>query len=306
MTDTEPIEAEVVESESQTNNKNKKRSMVKHEPQQTALAPAPGSIEDLMIRAVEKGDMDLIERIFALNEKVKIERKEKAFLAALSRFQSIVPKIPKTKKGYGYWYSDLGTIESKIAKAMEASGLSKRWRQDETPDSIKMYCVVSHSEGHSEETPIGPVPWDLLEKTERMNGLQHRSSVITYLQRYTLIGALGLATADDDPDGVIPEDARIEAEKQRRQPVSQPQPKPSVQKKAAAKPTATGERLPLQPAPEGEAIESSTIKVLTSKMEHAALSNGDFKKRFGLDGVEQINRKNINEVLAWIIDPRNA
>src|SRR5436305_1992466 len=111
------LEAEVVENESQNNGKSKRRSLVKHEPQN--LAPPPGSIEDLMIRAVEKGDMDLIERVFALSEKVKADRKQKAFFDALSRFQSIVPKIPKTKKGYGYWYAPLGVIEAKISKAME-------------------------------------------------------------------------------------------------------------------------------------------------------------------------------------------
>jgi len=300
---TEPIEAELVDSEPQSNGKSKKRSLIKHEPQQVAIAPPPGSIEDLMIRAVEKGDMDLIERVFALSEKVKAERKQKAFFDALSRFQSTVPKIPKTKKGYGYWYAPLGVIEAKIAKAMEVSGLSKRWRQEETPESIKMFCVVSHSEGHSEETPLGPVPWDLLEKTDRMNSLQHRSAVITYLQRYTLIGALGLATADDDPDGIIPEEARAQQAEQKRQPVNQPQPKPTAQKKAAAKPT---ERVHLKPAAAGEEVEKPTIKVLTAKMGLAALSSGDFKKRFGLDGLEQVARKDLQTVLGWIIDPQNA
>lgn len=294
---TEPIEGEIVEPE--TNGKKHRRG----KKETTAIATRTPGIEELMAQAVDTGNMDTIERVFALRQELKREAAKEAFFTALSRFQSLVPEIPKRKKGYGYLYAPLGAIEKAIKDAARECGLSKRWVLVEDADVITVSCVVTHTEGHSESTSIGPVGWDLLEKTERMNGLQHRAAVIQYLQRYTAVAALGLATADEDTDGGIsPEEAR-----KVRAAVSQPQQKPTAQKLKKVTNEQSGARSSIVPAPDGEAIEASTIKVLTSKMEHAALSNGDLKSRFpAISGIEQINRKDINAVLAWIIDPQNA
>ena len=44
----------------------------------------------------------------------------------------------------------------------------------------------------------------------KKNEIQSRGSTITYLQRYTLIGALGLTTADEDIDARIPQETITE------------------------------------------------------------------------------------------------
>lgn len=243
--------------------------------------------------------LDKIESIFVARRKAEAEAK---FFEARALFQSRVPKIPKTKKGYGYLYAPLGVIEDKIQGAMQYAGLSKAWRQEETPETVKVVCMVSHIGGHSIENPLGPVPWDLLEKTDRMNSLQHRAALLTYLQRYTLIGALGLATADDDPDGIIPEEARTQQREQSRQPVSQPQQKPTAKRAADAK--AAGEKLQLEPAAEGEAIDSATVKGLQKAMEHAALGHADLIKRFpALSSLENVKKTDSRVVMSWIADP---
>ena len=43
----------------------------------------------------------------------------------------------------------------------------------------------------------------LADKTGSKNAVQAIGSTVTYLQRYTLIGALGITTADDDMDARI-------------------------------------------------------------------------------------------------------
>jgi len=304
----QPIEAEIVHPEPEPPKKKSKALAKREETAITQTGPAPGSIEDLMVRAVEQGNMDVIERVFALGEKVRAERARKAFFDGLSQFQANMPKIPKTKKGYGYWYAPLGTIDEKIRKPMEVAGLSKRWEITQTADEVTVSAIITHAEGHSEATTIGPVGWDLLEKTERMNSLQHRSSTITYLQRYTLIGALGLSTADDDPDGVIPEDARAQKATQQRAPVSQPREKPTAAKKATSQNGKSGDRPQIEPGAEDACIEASTMKVVRSKMEHLTLSLGDFKKRFPAfkdveDPIVSIKRTDMNVVLGWLADP---
>lgn len=299
----EPKEAEVVESESEGDSPKKKGRQIARR-DNTAIAqqgPVPGSIEDLMAQAVASQNMDTIERVFKLRNEIKAEKSREAFFAALSQFQSLVPDIPKRKKGYGYFYAPIGDIDKGIKKAMDAAGLSKRWVQAETPEFVTISCVVTHTEGHSEQATIGPVGWDLLEKTERMNSLQHRAAVISYLQRYTMVAALGIATSDDT-DGataIIPEEAR----RQQRQPVSQPQQKPSAKRAAEAK-AAPGEKPQLEPAAEGEAIDSATVEGLKKAMERAVLGNTEFVKRFpALSGLENVKKTDSRVVMSWIADP---
>jgi hypothetical protein len=171
---------------------------------ETALVYQPAH---LLAIAVEKNfDIDKLEKLMALQERWEAKQALAAFNRAIAKFQALVPEIPKDKKGYSTFYAPLGTIDRVIKDALQECGLSKTWRQIEEPDQVTVICTITHEEGHSKEYPIGPVPWKLLEKTDRMNGLQHRAATLTYLQRYSLIGALGLSTADADTDGRDPND----------------------------------------------------------------------------------------------------
>ena len=182
-TATKPIETELVDER-----------MVRYDPSQ------------LLSQAIDKGlDVTTLERLMALQERWQANAAKSLFFEALARFQSLVPDIPKKKKAYEAMYAPLGDIDRVIKDPMRECGLSKRWeqQQDET-GKLTMTCIITHSAGHSERTAIGPVDPGTLEKTKAMNTIQQRGAVITYLQRYTLIGALGLTTADADIDARIP------------------------------------------------------------------------------------------------------
>ena len=72
--------------------------------------------------------------------------------------------------------------------------LSYRWEFQDIEDKIKCTCIVTHSMGHSENTTMTAGK----DTTGNKNDIQSIGSTRTYLQRYTLIGALGLSTADQD------------------------------------------------------------------------------------------------------------
>jgi len=168
------------------------------EPSQ-ALVAQPAQ---MLARAIDKGmDIDTITKLMDLYERWEAKQALKAFNRAMTKFQSLVPEIPKDKQGYSTPYAPLGTIDRAIKDAMEQCGLSKTWRQVEGPNDVTVISIITHEDGHSKEHSIGPVPWDLLDRTKQMNALQHRAATLTYLQRYSLIGNLGLTTADVDTDG---------------------------------------------------------------------------------------------------------
>lgn len=165
-------------------------------------SPTPVTLIEL---AINKGvDFTQLKELMDLQERWEKKEAKKEFLSAMSNFQTIVPGIKKTKtakinspKGFfQYKYSDLGTISQCIKKALNKCGLSYRWEFSEENNKIKCTCFVSHSGGHTETTSMEAGKDDSGAK----NQIQQTGSTQTYLQRYTLIGALGLSTAEDDTD----------------------------------------------------------------------------------------------------------
>ena len=93
-------------------------------------------------------------------------------------------------------YAPLSDIAEQIRGTLKECGLTYRFEQDHQ-ERIKVTCVVTHVDGHSERTEMSGGA----DGSGSKNGIQAIGSTVTYLQRYTLIGALGITTADTDMDG---------------------------------------------------------------------------------------------------------
>lgn len=157
---------------------------------------------DLLAQAIEKGlDVESLGKLMALQERWEANQARKAFFEAFTKFQSTCPDIRKTKdvafKEVKYSYAPLSDITRQISKALEDVKLSYRWEIQDTEKEIKVTCLISHIDGHTERTTMMANP----DNSGSKNVIQQRGSAIEYLKRYTLIGALGLSTADSDIDG---------------------------------------------------------------------------------------------------------
>lgn len=164
--------------------------------------------DHLLTLAVENNfDVDKLEKLLALKEKWDAAQAKKAFISALTNFQNQCPDLRKTKKvsfGQGkaeYNYAPLGDIDRQIKGLMKSCGLSKRWEIKDLEKDIEVTCIITHVDGHSEMTTMKAAP----DTTGSKNAIQAKGSTIEYLKRYTLIGALGISTADSDVDAQQPE-----------------------------------------------------------------------------------------------------
>jgi hypothetical protein len=123
----------------------------------------------------------------------------------LSDFQIECPDLRKTKEvSFGdtkYFYAPLSDIDRQIKKTLKDHGLTKRWEIDDKGEQIRVICIITHVDGHCEKTEMCANP----DTSGKKNPIQARASAIAYMQRYTLIGALGITTADTDMDGRLPE-----------------------------------------------------------------------------------------------------
>lgn len=140
--------------------------------------------------------IETLERLMDLAERWDAKQAKSAFLKAMNQFQSEVPEILKSKQGHNNKFAPLPKITKTIQPALEKCGLSFRWKFEDVEGQIKCSCVVSHIAGHSETDTMTAGKDSSGNKSE----IHAIGSTRTYLQRYTLIGALGLSTADQDTD----------------------------------------------------------------------------------------------------------
>ena len=165
------------------------------------------SPQGLISQALAQGlPVETLERLMDLSDRWEEKQAKAAFFKSLSVFQSKCPELVKQKKvnypsktggNVNYNYAPLGKITKSIQSLLLECELSYRWEFQDIEDKIKCTCIVTHSMGHSENTTMTAGK----DTTGNKNDIQSIGSTRTYLQRYTLIGALGLSTADQDNDG---------------------------------------------------------------------------------------------------------
>ena len=175
--------------------------------QQTrAVAAAPSSAvapADLLRYALENGaDLDRLEKLMELQQRYEENEARKAYVAAMAEFKLNPPQISKDKlvqfSGTSYTHATLGNVTGAIVEGLAKHGFSHRWDTEQQGAQVVVTCILTHRKGHSERTTLSAAKDDSGKK----NNIQQVASAITYLQRYTLLAATGLATHDQvDDDG---------------------------------------------------------------------------------------------------------
>jgi hypothetical protein len=184
------------------------KAVAKVEPEARAVE-APHSETAAIMAMIERMSTDpsisieRVEQAFAFYEKVQASQARKAFDAAMAAAKSELPVILKNRNvSYGegtkktqYDHEDLGGIAKAIDPILAKFGLSYRFRtSSNVNEPVVVTCIIAHEQGYYEETTLSAGRDDSGGK----NAIQAIGSSVTYLQRYTLKAALGLAAAKDD------------------------------------------------------------------------------------------------------------
>lgn len=169
---------------------------------QSELAVANGGNQatplQMVQTAMERGmDAATIKEFMDLADRHEAKQAKRAFDQAMSEFRSRCPTIARSAKAHNSNYAPLDKTIDQIKGLMHECGLSHSWRTAQDGDKITVTCVVSHVDGHSEQTSLSSAPDD----GGKMNSIQRIGSAVSYLERYTLFAILGLASGDMDDDG---------------------------------------------------------------------------------------------------------
>lgn len=178
-------------------------AIVTQEKQFPEPVPPASNPMELLSRALDRGaSVEQMAQLMDLHDRFEAKQARKAFDAAIASAKAQIKPIIKNRevdftsqKGRtNYVYEDLAQIATHVDPILAAHGLSYRYRSEQDGNKISVTCVLSHRDGHSEETTLKSNN----DETGNKNAIQAIASAATFLQRYTLKLALGLSAAKDD------------------------------------------------------------------------------------------------------------
>lgn len=192
-------------------------------PTQPEIEPPPTTALTLIERMAADPSVDpaKLREILAVKQQWEADESRKAFAAAMARFQSLCPIIPKGDTANGRAYARIDRIHRTIKPLLDQCGIWFSWNVCEEREGGLIYLegILGHSTGHQVPCKqLIPLP-DAIKGT---NAAQRAGSGQSYARRYGECLALGIVTGEDDdgnagkrtpsssPDGV--DDKALRAE----------------------------------------------------------------------------------------------
>lgn len=181
--------------------------------QAMTVAPEPASDVSALMILVQRAALDpnfdvgKLQALMEMKERWDANEARKAYVAAMAEFKANPPEILKRKLveykdasgnvGTSYMHAELADVTAAVIQPLAQAGFSHAWATKQLEGGmIEVSCTLTHRLGHSESTTLKSGA----DQSGKKNNIQAIASTVTYLERYTLLMATGLATKGIDDD----------------------------------------------------------------------------------------------------------
>ena len=180
-----------------------------NKPDKQELAVVPQQDTRSLMAIIDRAAMDpqfdvaKLQALLSVKKEWEADEARKAFVVALNAFKANPPQVVKDKAvsfGSGkasYKHAGLDNASELIGAALASHGISHRWNVEQDGANIKVTCILTHALGHSEQVSMTAQA----DNSGSKNSIQAVGSAVSYLQRYTLFAASGIAPKNVDDDG---------------------------------------------------------------------------------------------------------
>jgi len=183
-------------------------ALQKSEPQPSA-AIVPINDSAALMAAVARAaadpsvDVEKMERLFAMHERMEARQAQQAFADAMKAAQSEMPKIGKDRHNTQTKsdYATLDAINAEITPVYTRHGFSLSFDTADSPlaGHIRIVCHVLHSGGHEKAyTYDSPMDDKGIAGSVNKTPTHARGSAVTYGRRYLTLMIFNLSTGYDD------------------------------------------------------------------------------------------------------------
>ena len=176
-------------------------------PEQRRQVAAPAAQQDTSIMAVisraaadPSCDIDKMERLLQMHERMQAKEAEQAFNAAMAQMQCDIPTVSEggLNTHTGNSYATLDDINHTLKPIMQKHGFAITFKVDHVGAGVKVTGILMHAAGHREDTTMF-LPMDI---GKGRNDVQAVGSSVTYARRYVMCALLNITTGDTrDDDG---------------------------------------------------------------------------------------------------------
>jgi len=176
-----------------------------------AVQPAAPAADTSLALVVERlasnpgVDVEKLERVIALQERILRFNAEAAFNGAFSEMQGDLPEIDEkgqilVKGTLRSTYAKLEDIHEAVKPVLKKHGFAIRHRTEwpsDRPGIIRIVGILTHRQGYSAES-VFEAPMD---RSEYRTDIQSMGSTVSYGRRYTTLDVLNIVTRAQDNDG---------------------------------------------------------------------------------------------------------
>lgn len=175
-----------------------------------ALSPDAGDGSSLLVMIERLAtnpqlNVEVFDRLLAARRSEEDREGERAFNSAMSLAKGELGPVLKTHEvdftsartqtRTRYKYESFADVARAVDPVFARHGLSYRFSVAQQGKQVTVTCIVSHADGYSERTKL---EGEADPGSTGMSTVQALGSALTYLQRYSLRAAIGLAAAIDD------------------------------------------------------------------------------------------------------------
>lgn len=172
-------------------------------------APEPQALVPAFVSMVERlavdprVDVDKLERLLALQERVIAQQARAEFESAFAEMQGELPAIDERGRievngVVRSKYARYEDIQAAVRPVLKQHGFSLRHREEDLPDGkLRIVGILSHRAGHREEDKFDCPP----DASGGKSNIQAIGSTRSYGMRYTTISLLNIETRGMDDDG---------------------------------------------------------------------------------------------------------
>lgn len=157
-------------------------------------------------------DIEKMERLMAMHERMQDKAAEAAFNAGMAQMQCEIPTVFEAAVNLhtGNSYATLDDITRIIKPIMQRHGFAITFKVDHQDKLISVTGILMHRDGHREQTTMA-LPADI---GKGRNEVQAVGSSTTYGKRYVLSALLNITTGETRDDDAQSSDGSDTAEMQ--------------------------------------------------------------------------------------------
>lgn len=175
-------------------------------PEQRRQAVAPISTDNSIMAVISRAaadptcDIEKMERLLAMHERMQAKTAEAAFNAAMAEMQCEIPTVGQgaLNTHTDKTYATLDDINVTLKPIMQIHGFAISFKVENTAAGVSVTGILMHRDGHREETTM-LLPVDI---GKGRNAVQAVGSSTTYGKRYVMCALLNITTGEmQDDDG---------------------------------------------------------------------------------------------------------